>query len=238
MSMNSTMTSTYLGADCGDVKPQYSVIVKIVSWQAQRTERSWMVSRRTTGAAGLLSLVAGAVIFAAGAALLASVPSARAQAGVAPIQIVADLSEGAERSSFTLEVRSAGEARAADPDHAGVIPPTHRPEGPVSEYRRRGFTATGRRSPWRRDDGILFEFHWTVPKAFSSIHAHSGFHRDRSRYAEDGDAGVGDTDAVSSGRSGEGDRDPALGCCACGLGIGTALTAAGNRPCARRQRPE
>jgi len=130
-----------------------------------------MVSRRTTGAAGLLSLVAGAVIFAAGAALLASVPSARAQAGVAPIQIVADLSE-APRKLFHAEVDlpvKPGPLTLITPEW---IPGTHRPEGPVSNIVGVVFTAGGQTIVWRRDDVNLFEFHLTVPKGVSSIHAH------------------------------------------------------------------
>ncbi len=130
-----------------------------------------MASRRVISAAGLHSPIAGVAIFAAGAALMASAPSVSGQAAVAPIQIVADLSE-APRKLFHAEIDlpvKPGPLTLITPEW---IPGTHRPEGPVSNIVGVVFTANGQALTWRRDDVNLFEFHLTVPKGVSSIHAH------------------------------------------------------------------
>ena len=113
-------------------------------------------------AASRLSLAVG---------LILSGIAAVAQAGSAPIQIVADLSE-APRKLYHAEIDlpvKAGPLTLVTPKW---IPGNHRPTGPVNDITGVLFTANGETLPWRRDDVDLFAFHLTIPKGVSSLHAH------------------------------------------------------------------
>ena len=88
-----------------------------------------------------------------------------------PIQITADLSEG-PRKLYHAEVDipvTAGPISLTTPKW---IPGNHRPTGPVDEITGVVFTANGQTLPWRRDDEDLYEFHVTVPKGVTTLHAH------------------------------------------------------------------
>jgi len=102
--------------------------------------------------------------------------AARAQAGVAPIRIVADLTE-APRKLFHAEIELPAKAGPLTLITPEWIPGTHRPEGPVADIVGVVFTAdvpggASETLTWRRDDVNLFEFHLTVPKGATSVHAH------------------------------------------------------------------
>src|SRR5579859_357709 len=89
----------------------------------------------------------------------------------APIQIVADLSE-APRKLYHAEIDlpvSEGEVVLTTPKW---IPGNHRPTGPVDDITGVVFTANGQKLPWRRDDVDLYEFHVTIPKGVTTLHAH------------------------------------------------------------------
>ncbi|RXH57440.1 PDZ domain-containing protein [Granulicella sibirica] len=88
-----------------------------------------------------------------------------------PIQITADLSEG-PRKIYHAEVDipvTVGPITLTTPKW---IPGNHRPTGPVDEITGVVFTANGQSLPWRRDDENLYEFHVTVPKGVTTLHAH------------------------------------------------------------------
>ena len=94
-----------------------------------------------------------------------------ASAQKAPIQITADLSD-APRKLYHAEVDlpvAAGPLTLTTPKW---IPGNHRPTGPVDSITGVIFTANGQPLPWRRDDVDLYQFHLTVPKGVTSIHAH------------------------------------------------------------------
>jgi predicted metalloprotease with PDZ domain len=96
-------------------------------------------------------------------------PTASAQK--APIQITADLSD-APRKLYHAEVDlpvSAGPLTLTTPQW---IPGTHMPAGPVEKIAGVVFTANGQPLPWRRDDVDLYEFHLTIPKGVTTLHAH------------------------------------------------------------------
>jgi len=100
--------------------------------------------------------------------LFAAVP---ALAQKAPIQITADLSD-APRKLYHAEVDlpvTAGPVTLTTPKW---IPGNHRPTGPVDEITGVVFTANGQTLPWRRDDVDLYQFHVTVPKGVTTLHAH------------------------------------------------------------------
>jgi predicted metalloprotease with PDZ domain len=107
--------------------------------------------------------------------VLAALPI-RAQAQKPPIQITADLSE-APRKLYHAEVDL---PIAALPVADGLvtlttprwIPGNHRPTGPVDQITGVVFTADGKTLPWKRDDVDLYEFHVTVPKGATTLHAH------------------------------------------------------------------
>lgn len=87
-----------------------------------------------------------------------------------PIQITADLSD-APRRLFHAEIDlsvSPGPLSLITPEW---IPGTHMPAGPVDSITGVVFTADGKTLPWRRDDVHLFEFHLTVPKGVTKLHA-------------------------------------------------------------------
>jgi predicted metalloprotease with PDZ domain len=52
------------------------------------------------------------------------------------------------------------------------IPGNHRPTGPVDDITGVVFTANGQTLTWRRDDVDLYQFHLTIPKGVTSLHAH------------------------------------------------------------------
>jgi predicted metalloprotease with PDZ domain len=114
-----------------------------------------MLKRRFAGAAFL-------VLFAA---------DMFAQSSATPIQITADLTE-AGRKLYHAEVElpvKTGPLTLITPQW---IPGNHRPTGPVNNITGVVFTANGQTLPWRRDDVNLFEFHLTIPKGVTSLHAH------------------------------------------------------------------
>jgi predicted metalloprotease with PDZ domain len=89
----------------------------------------------------------------------------------APIQITADLSD-APRKLYHAEVDlpvTAGPLTLTTPRW---IPGNHRPTGPVDDITGVVFSADGKVLPWRRDDIDLYEFHVTVPKGVTTLHAH------------------------------------------------------------------
>ena len=103
------------------------------------------------------------------AAILLSSLAASAQK--TPIQITADLSE-APRKLYHAEIDL--------PVHEGPlalttpkwIPGNHRPTGPVDDITGVVFSIDGKPIPWRRDDADLYQFHVTIPKGVTTLHAH------------------------------------------------------------------
>jgi predicted metalloprotease with PDZ domain len=94
-----------------------------------------------------------------------------AQAEKSPIQITADLTD-ATRKLYHAEVDlpvTEGPLTLTTPQW---IPGNHRPTGPVDDITGVVFTANGEKLPWRRDDVNLYEFHVTVPKGVTTLHAH------------------------------------------------------------------
>jgi predicted metalloprotease with PDZ domain len=88
-----------------------------------------------------------------------------------PIEIVADLSD-APRKLFHAEIDlpvAPGDVTFITPQW---IPGHHMPSGPASEITGVVFTANGQTLPWRRDDVNLYEFHVTIPKGVTTVHAH------------------------------------------------------------------
>jgi predicted metalloprotease with PDZ domain len=107
------------------------------------------------------------VLLASSALLLTS--SALAQ--TTPITITADLTE-APRKLYHAEVDlpvTAGPLSLTTPKW---IPGNHRPTGPVDDITGVVFTANGQVLPWRRDDVDLYQFHVTIPKGVTTLHAH------------------------------------------------------------------
>jgi predicted metalloprotease with PDZ domain len=88
-----------------------------------------------------------------------------------PIQIVADLTE-APRKLYHAEVDlpvTEGPLTLITPEW---IPGNHRPTGPVEDITGVVFSIDGKAIPWRRDDANLYEFHVTIPKGVTTLHAH------------------------------------------------------------------
>ena len=88
-----------------------------------------------------------------------------------PIQITADLSE-AGRKLYHAEVVipvKAGPVTLITPQW---IPGTHRPTPIVDSITGLVFTANGDTLAWRRDNVSMFEYHLTIPKGVTSLHAH------------------------------------------------------------------
>ena len=107
-------------------------------------------------------LVFGLVIASAAAPALAQ---------KAPIQITADLTD-APRKLYHAEVDlpvTAGPLTLTTPKW---IPGNHRPTGPVDSITGVVFSADGKPIEWRRDDVDLYEFHVTIPKGVTTLHAH------------------------------------------------------------------
>jgi predicted metalloprotease with PDZ domain len=101
----------------------------------------------------------------------ASGAHAQSTGSATPIQIVADLSE-APRKLYHAEIElpvKAGPLTLITPEW---IPGNHRPTGPVQDITGVVFTANGQTLPWRRDDVNLYEYHLTIPKGVTSLHAH------------------------------------------------------------------
>jgi len=88
-----------------------------------------------------------------------------------PIRIVADLSEAPRKlyhADLDLPVKP-GPLTLTTPKW---IPGNHRPTGPVDDITGVRFTANGETLKWRRDDVDLYEFHVTIPKGVTTLHAH------------------------------------------------------------------
>ena len=88
-----------------------------------------------------------------------------------PIRITADLSE-APRKLYHAEIEipvAPGPLALVTPEW---IPGEHAPAGPASCIAGVVFSVNGGPLPWRRDDVNLYEFHMTVPKGASVLHAH------------------------------------------------------------------
>src|ERR1035441_266962 len=108
-----------------------------------------------------------AVFFVVSAAALVAQPASNAT----PIPIVADLPE-AGRKLYHAEIDLPVKAGALTLITPQWIPGNHRPTGPVNDITGVVFTANGQTLPWRRDDVNLYEYHLTVPKGVTSVHAH------------------------------------------------------------------
>ncbi len=89
----------------------------------------------------------------------------------APIQITADLTEGA-RHLYHAEIDFPVKPGPAAFITPRWIPGTHAPGGPLADITGVVFTANGKVIPWRRDDVELAEFHVTVPAGVSTLHVH------------------------------------------------------------------
>ena len=105
------------------------------------------------------------------AAILALLITTFASAQKAPIRITADLSDVA-RHIYHSEVDipvTAGPLTLTTPKW---IPGTHRPTPIIDSITGVVFTANGEKLPWRRDDVDMFEYHLTIPKGVTTLHAH------------------------------------------------------------------
>jgi predicted metalloprotease with PDZ domain len=108
-------------------------------------------------------------IFKTSALLLAAATATSAQ--TAPIRITADLSE-APRKVYHAEIDipvKPGQVTLTTPQW---IPGTHRPTPLVDSITGVVFTASGQTLTWRRDDINMYEYHVTVPKGVTNLHAH------------------------------------------------------------------
>jgi predicted metalloprotease with PDZ domain len=94
-----------------------------------------------------------------------------ARAQKTQIEITADLTD-APRKLFHAEVDLPVTAGALTLTTPEWIPGTHMPSGPAQEITGVVFTANGKTLPWRRDDVDLYEFHLTIPKGVTTLHAH------------------------------------------------------------------
>jgi len=88
-----------------------------------------------------------------------------------PIKIVADLTD-APRKLYHAEVDIPVKAGPVTLTTPRWIPGNHRPTGPVDDITGVVFTANGETLKWRRDDVDLYEFHVTIPKGVTTLHAH------------------------------------------------------------------
>jgi len=108
----------------------------------------------------ILALVAGLLAMGSSAALAQT-----------PIQITADLSEAARKiyhAEIDIPVK-AGPITLITPQW---IPGTHRPTPIVDSITGVVFTANGETLTWRRDNVDMFEYHLTIPKGVTTLHAH------------------------------------------------------------------
>jgi predicted metalloprotease with PDZ domain len=105
-------------------------------------------------------------------ALLPLAPAvAQGTADKTPIRIVADLTD-APRKLFHAEIDlpvTAGPLTLTTPKW---IPGHHMPSGPAEAITGVVFTANGQTLQWRRDDVDLYQFHLTIPKGATTLHAH------------------------------------------------------------------
>jgi predicted metalloprotease with PDZ domain len=104
-------------------------------------------------------------------ALLALCTPTLLQAQKTPIRINADLSE-APRRLYHAEIDipvTPGPLTLITPEW---IPGNHRPTGPAEDITGVVFTANGETLKWRRDNVDLYQFHLTIPKGVTSLHAH------------------------------------------------------------------
>jgi predicted metalloprotease with PDZ domain len=104
-------------------------------------------------------------------AILAFAAVLHAWAEKMPIQITADLSD-APRKLYHAEVDlpvTEGPLTLTTPKW---IPGNHRPTGPVDDITGVVFSINGKPIPWRRDDVDLYDFHVTIPKGVTTLHAH------------------------------------------------------------------
>ena len=109
--------------------------------------------------------------FLAAAAVLIS-GAATLHAQKTPIQITADLTEGYRHlyhAEIDLPVKPDSTADFITPRW---IPGTHAPGGPLADITGVVFTGNGETLKWRRDTVQLAEFHVTVPKGVTTVHAH------------------------------------------------------------------
>ena len=116
-----------------------------------------MIPSRTLAAAALL----------AGALLAPTLHAQKPQ----PITIAADLTDGPRKlyhAEIDLPVKP-GPLTLTTPKW---IPGNHRPTGPVDDITGVVFTIDGKPIPWRRDDVDLYQFHLTIPKGVTTLHAH------------------------------------------------------------------
>ena len=111
--------------------------------------------------------IAGAIFLV----LSAATGYAQSSPSTTPIQITADLTE-AGRKLYHAEVEIPVKAGSLTLITPQWIPGNHRPTGPVQDITGVVFTANGQTLPWRRDDVNLYEFHLTIPKGVTSVHAH------------------------------------------------------------------
>ena len=108
------------------------------------------------------------------ACLIVPGTAAVAQTGgnqAAQIQITADLTE-ASRKLYHAEIDLPVEAGPLTLTTPQWIPGEHLPGGPVNGITGVEFTANGQTLAWRRDDVNMYEFHLTIPKGVTSLHAH------------------------------------------------------------------
>jgi predicted metalloprotease with PDZ domain len=108
-------------------------------------------------------------IFKTSALLLAAATATSAQ--TAPIRITADLSE-APRKVYHAEIDIPVKPGPITLTTPKWIPGTHRPTPLVDSITGVVFTASGQTLTWRRDDVNMYEYHVTVPKGVTSLHAH------------------------------------------------------------------
>jgi predicted metalloprotease with PDZ domain len=94
-----------------------------------------------------------------------------AAAAQTPIQIIADLSDTPRHlyhADIDLPVKP-GPLTLISPQW---IPGTHRPTPLIDSVTGVVFTANGQTLTWRRDNVDMFEYHLTIPKGVTSLHAH------------------------------------------------------------------
>ncbi len=103
--------------------------------------------------------------------LAAALFSTAAFAQQTPIKIAADLTD-APRKLYHAEVEIQVKAGPLTLTTPRWIPRNHRPTGPVDDITGVVFTANGETLKWRRDDVDLYEFHLTIPKGVTKLHAH------------------------------------------------------------------
>ena len=89
----------------------------------------------------------------------------------APIRITADLSD-APRKLYHAEVDLPVKEGSLTLTTPKWIPGNHRPTGPVDDITGVVFSIDGKPIPWRRDDADLYQFHVTIPKGVTMLHAH------------------------------------------------------------------